>query len=150
VLVARANGGTPVTEGQTAALPFPPPGIVRDVAPFFTRLDAGTLLFHFRVPGNGGAVVANGDPRGGEGMPSIAIWWPGPLGDAVYVLLDDGGGFNPGDPTDRDHDDMILRLTVRAVPEPGTFAMVGGGTALLGALARGRRRHATQRSRAER
>jgi hypothetical protein len=142
-LVATTNAGLPIIEGQTASLPFPPPGIVRGLAPFSTApLDAGIVPFHFVVPGNADALVANGDPPGLEGLPSIAIWWPtqiGALGDTAYLLLDDGGGFNPGEPSDRDHDDMILRLTVRAVPEPGTCEMLVAGFALLGALGLPRR-----------
>jgi hypothetical protein len=140
LLIATTNTGLPIIEGQTSALPFPTPAIPRGLAPYETEIAEGIVPFHFRVPGNSGAVVGNGDAPGPDGSPFIAIWWPagsGPLADVAYVLLDDGGGFNPGDPSDRDHDDMILRLTVRAIPEPGTWQTVAGGLTVLGALRRG-------------
>jgi hypothetical protein len=133
-LVATTNSGNPLIEGQTAALPFPPPGIVRGLAPYTVNAAAGVVPFYFRS-----VVVANGSPPGPGGL---AFWWPGGTsapGNVIYVLLDDGGGFNPSDPSDNDHDDMIMRFTVAPIPEPATSAMLLLG---LGALAvvPGRRR----------
>jgi hypothetical protein len=125
-----------ILEGQTAALPFPPPDVPRGLAPHATTLDAGVVPFHFRVGDEAASVVANGDPPNPSG-PDFAFWWPdsaGALGDTVYVLLDDGGGLNPGDPSDNDHDDMIVRLTVRPIPEPGTCVLVSVGLGVLGAV----------------
>ena len=52
-------------------------------------------------------------------------------------LLDDSGGFNPGDPSDNDHDDMVVRLTALPVPEPAAGALTLLG--LLGLATRARR-----------
>ena len=140
ILVATTHSS--FIEGQRAESPFPPPGIVRDLAPYTTApmaIAAGIVPFHFRIPGNADAVVANGD-AGPDGSGGLAFWWrtdTGALGDVVYVLLDDGGGFNPGEPSDNDHDDMIVRLTVAPIPEPATSGMV---VAVLGLLGVARRR----------
>jgi hypothetical protein len=59
-------------------------------------------------------------------------------GLTFFLFLDDGGAGN-----DDNHDDMVVRLTIRnQVPEPGTLALAA--LALLGASfgARLRRRHA--------
>jgi len=48
--------------------------------------------------------------------------------DSVYAFLDDGGG-GP----DADYDDLLVRVTVEAVPEPATLMLLG-----LGLLAGGR------------
>jgi hypothetical protein len=55
-----------------------------------------------------------------------------------YLLLDDSGGFNPGEPSDNDHDDMVVRLTALPVPEPGSGMLVLLG--LVGCAADWRRR----------
>jgi hypothetical protein len=136
-LVATTNSGTPVREGSLTATPFPPPGITRGLAPYTAFADAGAVPFYFRVPGNDDAIVPNGG--GAEG--DIAFWWKtdsGALENVVYLLLDDSGGFNPGEPSDNDHDDMIVRLTALPVPEPGSGVLVLLG--LVGCAADSRRR----------
>lgn len=143
-LVVRTNSGTPVKEGSFSATPFPPPGITRDLAPYEAVVDAGTVPYYFRVPGNGNALVANGDTNA---MGDIALWWgSGPLANVVYVLLDDSGGFNPGEPSDNDHDDMVVRLTALPVPEPGSGMLVLLGLVGCAAGRRGRTGSAAKRS----
>jgi hypothetical protein len=138
-LVTTTNSGNPVNEGSRSATPFPPPDITRGLAPWTTLVDAGTLPFYFRVPGNENAIVPNGGGPEGD----IAFWWKtdsGALENVVYVMLDDSGGFNPGEPSDNDHDDMIVRLTAQPVPEPGSgvLALLGlGGLRLATRRCRG-------------
>jgi hypothetical protein len=139
-LVATTNVAPPFIEGQTAADSLPPPGIARGLAPYLSpMIGAGTVPFYFRVPDDGDAIVENGHVATAEAPADVGFWWPsGPrsLGSEVYVLLDDGGGVTPGEPSDNDHDDMIVRLTVSAIPEPGTLAMLMTGLALLERRAR--------------
>ncbi len=142
--IATTNTPTPpFIEGQTAATPFPPPGIARGLAPYLSPMvGAGAVPFYFRVPDNADAIVENGHVATIDAPNDVGFWWPSDaLGNVVYVLLDDGGGVTPGEPSDNDHDDMIMRLTVSAVPEPGTLAMLMAGLGLLaggrGATARG-------------
>ncbi len=150
-LVATTNTPPPFIEGQTAAIPFPPPGIVRGLAPYLSPMvGAGTLPFFFRVPSNGDAIVENGHQATVDAPNDVGFWWrseTGGLGNEVYVLLDDGGGVTPGAPSDNDHDDMIMRLTVSAVPEPTTLTMLMAGLGLLAGQRRWRARCAIERSR---
>lgn len=55
---------------------------------------------------------------------SIGMWLSADRNTA-WLLWDDGGGG-----ADDNHDDLIVRLTYRSVPEPGTLALLGLG--LLG------------------
>jgi hypothetical protein len=135
--VVATNSGLPVKEGAMSAASYPPPGITRGLAPYEAVVDMGTVPFYFRVPANANAIVPNGGSQ--SGMGDIAFWWKGPgaLQDVVYVLLDDSGGFNPGDPSDNDHDDMVVRLTALPIPEPAEGALTLLG--LLGLAIRARR-----------
>jgi hypothetical protein len=55
---------------------------------------------------------------------SIGMWLSADRNTA-WLLWDDGGGG-----ADDNHDDLVVRLTYRSVPEPGTLALLGLG--LLG------------------
>ena len=141
--MATTNSGLPVSEGSLSAKPFPPPGIARGLAPYITPTEAGTLPFYFRVPGNANAIVPNGG--GAEG--DVAFWWKtgsGSLENVVYAGL--RRRLNPGEPSDNDHDDMIVRITALPIPEPGTGALLLLGLAGSGAAARRRSSARVQRS----
>lgn len=120
--------------GQTGLSPLPPGALA---GPVTFAADAGALLFNFLVAATGG-VVENGQGTG-TAPDSIAFWSTSSANGAavMYVLLDDGGS------TDADFDDMIVRLTVSAlppgeVPVPGTLLMLLAGLGVMGMITRRR------------
>jgi hypothetical protein len=74
-------------------------------------------------------------------LPSPPVGNPADFGSTIYLMLDDENT------VDTDHDDMIVRMSVSAVPEPGTLALaiLGAGSAALTV----RRRRRKQKSRGE-
>ncbi|MFM9978699.1 MAG: PEPxxWA-CTERM sorting domain-containing protein [Sphingomonadaceae bacterium] len=88
---------------------------------------------------NGTDVVNIGNQQFGIATPSILANGGSFTSNDIYFLLDD----NPANGDDN-HDDMIIRATVRsAVPEPTTWAMMLGGFGIVGSLMR--RRNVTTR-----
>jgi hypothetical protein len=65
---------------------------------------------------------------------SIGMWLTNG-GNTAWLLWDDSGAN-----MDDDHDDLVIRLTHRRVPEPGTLALFGAG--LIGLALFRRRRNA--------
>jgi len=65
----------------------------------------------------------------------------GTSGTTVWLLLDDGCGFvGKGlGGCDDDHDDMVVKLSVAPIPEPGALAMIMAGLFALGGVAVRRR-----------
>lgn len=116
---------------------------------FGVQAAAGALSFSFTTPAAPGAPLANGEAGklvgGGPdnysffattNAPGVAADIDsGATGDVVWLAFDDSGASN-----DDNHDDLIVRITATAVPEPGTLALFGAGLLGLGFARRARRR----------
>jgi hypothetical protein len=100
----------------------------------------GLLNFAFGANQNTPSVI-NGFNPGASGVPNFFISFydqNGNLGalsgNSGVIAFDDGGN-----PADADYDDLVVRFTVSAVPEPTTWAMMLLGFAAIGFLAYRRR-----------
>jgi hypothetical protein len=125
----EAGGGAiNVMENGTGVLPW-------------QAANLGTLIY------NGGPITdwffksVQGTPLAGIGHTAFGIFLPqgqqagsNYLSSVLYLGFDD-------QPTnfDDNHDDMIIRVTAMAVPEPASWAMLIAGFGLVGAASRRRR-----------
>lgn len=95
---------------------------------------AGALAAKFFI--SGGTARVPGDPQFGVFLPSKLA----SLGAGVYKSDVLYFGFNDLEGgSDDNHDDFIVRATITSVPEPGTWAMLLSGFAIVGSLVRRRR-----------
>ena len=62
------------------------------------------------------------------------VFTPFTLGGAYDLII----GFNDGMRVDADYDDMVIGLTVAAIPEPESYALMLAGLAAVGFIARRR------------
>jgi hypothetical protein len=107
---------------------------------------AGALPFRF-LDQNDSTSVSNGGNAPSSAQGSYVIFGTRAQNGDWSALKSYGGGsydliigFNDGAKVDADYDDHVLGLTLAPVPEPGTYAMMLAGLAVMGFIARRRQR----------
>ncbi len=104
---------------------------------------SGLLVFLFSTSGGGtpSSAVNGGNPADPGDGPTVVNFFASIVGApmatsgrSVLLFFDDNGANN-----DDNHDDMVVRLTVAAVPVPASLPLLLGALAGLRLLARRRR-----------
>jgi hypothetical protein len=102
-----------------------------------TVLLAGLLNFAFGANQTTASVTNGSNSSGSNGVPNFFVSFYDQFGNlgalsgnSGVIAFDDGGS-----PADSDYDDLVVRFTVSAVPEPTTWAMMLLGFAGIGLLA---------------
>lgn len=103
-------------------------GSVANSTTFSTHANAGSLTFSFFSNGSTNSVFSNGNSRIGVILSSNK--------QSALLMFNDTA-------SDKDYDDMVVKVSIlSAVPEPETYALMLGGLAVVGAVARRRKQQA--------
>lgn len=95
----------------------------------FNNIGAGSLNYGF-ISNGLGSLFSNGSGATGVALSS----------DKKSALI----FFNDNWTGDRDYDDMIIKVSVLAVPEPENYALLLAGLGVMGTIVRRRKTHSSQ------
>ena len=134
--IFTTGSSSPLVVGQTAATPFPPVALATYVVPGI--VSGGTLPLSFFITETNKNVPNDGSNLdiGLWPLPTPPVGNPADFGSSIYLMLDDEAI------VDTDHDDMIVRMSVSPIPEPGALllAVLGAGGVALSLRRRRQRR----------
>ncbi|NRB36853.1 MAG: PEP-CTERM sorting domain-containing protein [Pseudomonadales bacterium] len=130
-----ANKGAEFTAVESTATSISLSGMLIDFA--FQTIQKNNLAYTATVENgkNVAPIGIAGPYENGKGAPNFFLGYyeNDASSNSVYIALDDGGGtfWKAGSIDDDNHDDLVIKVTARIVPEPSTLFLLGLGLAGL-------------------